>query len=87
MKDKMEYVINDPQIGQTTIPATGGFPAANLPSPEERIARIAHDAALKYAMVLKARRDRENARALKGRVAKRRRQNVVAKASRKRNRV
>jgi hypothetical protein len=53
---------------------------------EEMFQRAAHIARIRLAEQINARRDKENARALVGRVAKRRRREKLAKASRKRNR-
>lgn len=53
---------------------------------EESFQRAAHFARIALAQRINDRRAKENRRALKGRVQKRRRQSALQKASRKRNR-
>jgi hypothetical protein len=74
-------VIVDPNAGP--VPETPEQIAARR---EEMYQRAAHAARILLAEKINKRREKENLRALKGRVAKRRKREKLAKASRKRNR-
>lgn len=89
--DPVEYQIIDTEnpennrvVPSTVTPLTED--EAREKAREEAAARIRAKAVAEYVEVLLRRRTAENKRALRGRVAKRRKAERLAKASRKRNR-
>jgi hypothetical protein len=86
-KFNVEYDIVDTENPENNqVIASDASPERVMETPEQRIQRMATLLRAQLVMDNLARRNRENERALKPRVKRRRAKNKVGKASRKRNR-
>lgn len=84
-KFDMQYEIVDTENPENNVTIDANPPTEEARR-EEAMARVAHLARIKIAEAINRRRERENTRAMKGRVASRRRKASLQKVSRKKNR-
>lgn len=90
--DKLVYeIVDDEHPENNVVIDPNAVPEPETPEQrearrEEMYQRAAHAARILMAEKINKRREKERLRALKGRVAKRRKKEKLAKASRKRNR-